>query len=714
MELKFKKNIKNKDMINIISFFVLQSLFIVPEIVTFTPLFRFIRYFQHPLIIFAIILYWKNYRNDKILILSLVFFTIYTISTLIHRGLLSSVLYNFERIFGIMIYYKATRDYDKKFFYQWTSNYWLFILILSTFLTIIKPDGLLIVQSETTPLDRKYFFLGVSNQCIPFFLVGITFSALYELTYKKRYIRTGLLLVCMWVNEMIFKSATSLLSCTIFTLGYLVLLLYSKFKRQKQIKNRRRKIFIVLSCVIIFLGHPLVVIGRIQEFFAPFIEGVLHKNVNLSTRTVIWDHAFGMIKDAWFLGYGAVENNNRYIFVGSSSFNAHNLLLQILLMGGIFLFVVFLVQIVFSVYNIVKCKDIQISYVVFILFITFFFASLTEVYSLNLLFIIFFICGFIGDEAGEKIGEKHMFLIDIVKKVNPYVGMDYVILRNNFRQIYSSHIRKLYVEREYKKRIGRELDWNNLQSYSEKMQYEKLYDLYSLKTQCTDKILVREFVEKRIGKEYLIPIYGVWKKFDDIDFSKLPNSFVLKTNHGSGSVVVIEDKSKMNMEDLRNKFRRWLKTKFQYTHFEMHYAGITPKIYAEKKLSFSDGIEDYKFLCFDGEPQYCWVDFDRFNEHKRKVYDMEWNLQNWNQYTYGHTLKEAPKPNNLNEMIEVARKLSKGFSHVRIDLYNVKDKIYFGEMTFTNGAGLEGIHPWEWDIKLGELWHLDIKKENIV
>lgn len=164
-----------------------------------------------------------------------------------------------------------------------------------------------------------------------------------------------------------------------------------------------------------------------------------------------------------------------------------------------------------------------------------------------------------------------MLLIKIAKRINPYIGMDYVILRNNMRQLYSTHMQKKRVEKEFLHRIGRKLDWNNLNSYSEKMQYEKLYDLYPLKTQCSDKILVRTFVEQKIGSKYLIPIYGVWDKFDDIDFSKLPDSFVLKTNHGSGSVVVVKNKKKMDIHDLKNKFDRWMKTKFQYTHFEMHY-----------------------------------------------------------------------------------------------------------------------------------------------
>ena len=115
-------------------------------------------------------------------------------------------------------------------------------------------------------------------------------------------------------------------------------------------------------------------------------------------------------------------------------------------------------------------------------------------------------------------------------------------------------------------------------------------------------------------------------------------------------------------------------------------------------------LQDYKFLCFDGEPQFCWVDLGRFSDHTRTVFDMQWNLQPWTQANYGISKEPIPKPKNFEKMVELARVLAQGFSHVRVDLYNVDGTIYFGEMTFTNGSGLDPIVPDEYDLVLGQYW----------
>lgn len=262
----------------------------------------------------------------------------------------------------------------------------------------------------------------------------------------------------------------------------------------------------------------------------------------------------------------------------------------------------------------------------------------------------------------------------------------------------------------YKNVIGHNLDWDNLQTYTEKMQWAKLYDKNPLKAVLTDKYLVRDWVEKKIGGVYLIPLLGVWDRFDDIDFSNLPDKFVLKTNHGSGTNLIVKDKSKLNLKRAKRMFDDWMSIDYAFnSNFEMHYTDIKPKIIAERYIETStNDLPDYKFLCFGGKPYYCWVDSDRFTNHTRNVYDLEWNLQSWSQC---HPIKEAliEKPENFETMVKLAQKLSDGFSHVRVDFYNIEGSIYFGEMTFTNASGLERIYPDEWDEKLGELWHLEIK-----
>ena len=271
-----------------------------------------------------------------------------------------------------------------------------------------------------------------------------------------------------------------------------------------------------------------------------------------------------------------------------------------------------------------------------------------------------------------------------------------------------------YDAKLYESRQNKKLDWNNLTTYTEKMQWAKLYDTDLRKTLCADKYAVRQWVEERIGEEYLIPIINVYEKFSDIDFSKLPNECVIKTNHGSGDVVCVRDKSKMTLSqkiDMRRKITFSMKSDLGCRYCEMHYSKIPPKIIVEKLIdNGGEDLPDYKFLCFDGVPQFVWVDVDRFVDHKRNVYNMNWELQKWNQRSYGNANYPIEKPDNFDEMVEVVKKLAKGFSHVRVDLYNVKGKIYFGEMTFTNGSGFEEIVPPYADKMLGDMWKLDMTK----
>lgn len=266
----------------------------------------------------------------------------------------------------------------------------------------------------------------------------------------------------------------------------------------------------------------------------------------------------------------------------------------------------------------------------------------------------------------------------------------------------------------YEERIGHKLDWNNVQTYTEKMQWAKLYDKNPMKSQLADKYEVRKWVEEKIGADYLIPLLGVWERFDDIDFSGLPDRFVLKTNHGSGTNYIVRNKSQIKYKQVKRMFEDWLDTDYAFnTGFEMHYTDIKPLIIAEQYIEADHGqLQDYKFLCFDGAPYYCWVDMDRYTNHTRNVYNLNWELQPWNQEHYGTYKEPIPCPEGFDKMIELAKVLCKGFSHVRVDFYNVNGKIYFGEMTFTNGSGLDRIIPESYDRMLGDLWSLDANSSN--
>ena len=272
---------------------------------------------------------------------------------------------------------------------------------------------------------------------------------------------------------------------------------------------------------------------------------------------------------------------------------------------------------------------------------------------------------------------------------------------------YSIQKMEKYISKKYLKIQGYEMNWETPESYTQKIQYSKLFNRHTLRTLCSDKVAVREYIRNIVGEEYLIPIYGVWEKFEDIDFDKLPNQFVLKTNHGSATNIIVKDKRKLDMNKVKKQMNNYLQDDFAYYGFELQYAGIKPLIYAEQLLQFDQsGVEDYKFLCFNGKIHCFWIDFNRNTNHKRNVYDLDWNLLSWNQWHYGNYNGKLEKPSNFTEMINVAGELCKGFDHVRVDLYNINGKIYFGELTFTNGGGYEPIYPREMDFELGKLWKL--------
>lgn len=261
----------------------------------------------------------------------------------------------------------------------------------------------------------------------------------------------------------------------------------------------------------------------------------------------------------------------------------------------------------------------------------------------------------------------------------------------------------------YRQRIGQDMNLECPNRYTEKIQWRKMYGLTPEMSLLSDKYAVRDWVKKRIGVEYLVPLLGHWCNPEDIEFDSLPNEFILKTNNGTSTNIIVHDKDRIDIKNVRSMLRRWLAAKPGLVSFERQYDSIPPSIIAESLLKPADGesdVKDYKFLCFDGEPRFVWVDLDRYTNHTRAMFDMNWELQDWNQYNYPPIPYVPARPVCLDEMIEVARKLSAGFDHVRVDLYEVSGKVYFGEMTFTNGSGLEPIVPDAFDAVLGSYWSL--------
>lgn len=259
----------------------------------------------------------------------------------------------------------------------------------------------------------------------------------------------------------------------------------------------------------------------------------------------------------------------------------------------------------------------------------------------------------------------------------------------------------------YKEKTGHDLNYGNPRRYTEKIQWRKMFGLDHNMALLSDKFAVREWVSDKLGPEYLIPLIGAWESVDDIDWDALPQSFVLKTNNASGTNLIVPDRSKLNLTLAKKTLSRWMKMRYGWLTFEKQYLDIKPMVIAEKymKDAKTDELNDYKFLCFDGAPKFVWVDCDRQVNHRRAVFDLDWRLVEWNQLNYGLPTNLPPKPDCFDEMKKCAQILSAGFPHVRVDFYDINGRVYFGEMTFTNGSGYECIYPDEYDFKLGELWN---------
>lgn len=248
------------------------------------------------------------------------------------------------------------------------------------------------------------------------------------------------------------------------------------------------------------------------------------------------------------------------------------------------------------------------------------------------------------------------------------------------------------------------LHLDNPQTFNEKLQWLKLHDKHPEYTQMVDKIEAKKIAAKIIGEEHIIPTLGVWDNFDDIDFDKLPDQFVLKCTHDSGGVVICRDKSNLDISAARKKINRCLQRNPFWATREYPYKNVKPRILAEEFLddhsTDTTGLTDYKFFCFNGVPKFMFVATNRPIDTRFDFFDISFNHLPFRQ---GHPLSSKPirKPERYAEMVEIAKKLSKGYQHVRIDLYNMSGKIYFGEYTFFHYSGMVPFIPHEWDEKLG-------------
>ena len=275
-----------------------------------------------------------------------------------------------------------------------------------------------------------------------------------------------------------------------------------------------------------------------------------------------------------------------------------------------------------------------------------------------------------------------------------------------------------YLRMRFRLCMQKELNLKNPTTFSEKLQWMKLYDHRPEYTIMADKVRAKEWVAERIGEEYIIPTLGVWDDPEKIDFDALPNQFVLKCNHNSGTgMFICKDKSSVSPEkwkEVKAGLRKGLDEDYFLHGREWCYKNIPRRILAEKYMedhSQLEGLNDYKFFCFDGKPKFLKVDYNRFVDHHANYYSIDWKLLSFGEEAFPPQPEHSiTKPTNLDKMIEIAQRLSMGYPFVRVDLFEINVGVFFGELTFYPISGMGPYSPGFYDEKIGELLRLPDEK----
>lgn len=301
----------------------------------------------------------------------------------------------------------------------------------------------------------------------------------------------------------------------------------------------------------------------------------------------------------------------------------------------------------------------------------------------------------------------------MLKNLRALTSLSGLITIANYSGFSSFISDELAIKAKYKYKIRKKLDLDNVKTFNEKLQWLKLHDHNPEYTRIVDKVTFKEYITEKIGAEYVVPTLGVWEKFDDIDFDKLPDKFVLKCNHDSGGLVICKDKSKLDIKKARRKINKSLKVDYFSLGREWPYKNVKPCILAEEYLDLPEGLVEYKMFSFNGETKIvdvCMGEAHTLNNRTNTFFDREWNRLPIQTLLPNHNGDIEP-PEELSQMLEIADKLSQGIPQVRVDFYVYKGQIYLGEMTFFHNSGTAVINPAEWDLKMGEYIDLSIVKD---
>lgn len=262
---------------------------------------------------------------------------------------------------------------------------------------------------------------------------------------------------------------------------------------------------------------------------------------------------------------------------------------------------------------------------------------------------------------------------------------------------------ELYLKLQYFFYLKRWPNIKNPRTYNEKLLWLKLHNKKREYSIMVDKYEVKGYVREILGEEYIIPTLGIYNKFNEIDFQTLPDKFVLKCTHDSGGVFICNDKKHFDINKVRRKIDESLKKNFYYDFREYPYKDVSPRIIVEQFMVDESGVElkDYKFFCFNGEPRMLLLASDRSNGTRMNFYDMNFALLPVYRKEHPNSNDFITKPKGFEEMIKLAKILSKDIPHVRVDFYDINGKIYFGELTFFSASGLVPFYPQEWNEIIG-------------
>ena len=461
-------------------------------------------------------------------------------------------------------------------------------------------------------------------------------------------------------------------------------------------------IILILGFQLSMKWEPLYrILGqRIEYFFAYFNGGETDGSTPVRIRMVV--HGWEMFKQKPFFGWGHAA----FTDVGGFGFYAHNdyieLLVSLGLVGTLWYYALPLIALAKGL-KMFFTKRMQNGT---ILSITLLVVMLVDnigrvTFNVELPIILLALC-YVGVARRDLNSGKS--LQHIFKKAREWVGSPRLLVLHMLKWKVARLLPdKAFVTIKYRLSLKRKLDLKNQKPLNQKLQWLKLYDRKDIYTKLVDKYEVREHIANTIGSEYLIPLIGVYDRVEDIDFDSLPDSFVLKPTQTSGDVIICRDKANLNREAAIHEMHSWMGKNYYWYDREWPYKGVKARIVCEQVIETADGNppKDYKIFCFDGIPKFAFVASDRGKTTKFDYFDIEWNriplIQHYPNSTY-----DIPKPLQWDKMLSLARILSAGMPHVRVDFYiDANENILFGELTFFHFSGFVEFEPEQYDLLLG-------------